>query len=94
MGSLIRLDWSQFNLLAGVKVSTALVIMLLLTHVTGESWLATTMAAMCAWLANLPGPLLHRVGGMVAFGMGAIVFTLLSGLIGLEVWPDRAGGLA
>ena len=63
MGSLLRLDRNQFNLLAGIKVSTALVIMLLLTHFTGESWLTTTIAAMCAWLANVPGPLLHRIGG-------------------------------
>jgi len=88
MDNLFKLQWQNFDLKAGIKVSSGLVIMLLLTQVTGESWLATTLAAMCAWLANVPGPLLNRIGGMLVFGVGAIAFTLLSGLIGLDVWPN------
>ena len=88
MNNLFRLDWQNFNLKAGIKVSAALVIMLVLTHFTGETWLATTLAAMCAWLANVPGPLLNRIGGMAAFGVGAVAFTLLFPLIGLELWPN------
>ena len=88
MTSLFKLQWQSFDLKAGIKVSSGLIIMLLLTQLTGESWLATTLAAMCAWLANVPGPLLNRIGGMLMFGVGAIAFTLLSGSIGLDVWPN------
>ena len=88
MDNLFNLQWQNFDLKAGIKVSSGLVIMLLLTLVTGESWLATTLAAMCAWLANVPGPLLNRIGGMVVFGVGAVAFTLLFPLIGLELWPN------
>ena len=88
MDNLFKLQWQHFDLKAGIKVSSGLVIMLLLTQVTGESWLATTLAAMCAWLANVPGPLLNSIGGMLVFGVGAIAFTLLSGLIGLDMWPN------
>ena len=88
MGSLFRLEWQTFNLAAGIKISAGLVVMLVLAELTGESWLATALAAMCAWLANTPGPLKHRVGGMSVFALGAVAFVLLFPLIGLDVWPN------
>jgi len=88
MGDLIRLNWQAFNLAAGIKVSLGLVVIMVLTHLTGEPWLASALAAMFAWLANTPGPLVNRIGGMLAFTAGAIAYTLLTAKIGLELWPN------
>jgi hypothetical protein len=38
MSSLLQLNWKTFDLAAGIKISTGLTLMLLLTHLTGESW--------------------------------------------------------
>jgi hypothetical protein len=54
MAELFRINWQALSIPATIKVSLALLIMMVLTHLTGETWLATAMAAMCAWLATRP----------------------------------------
>lgn len=88
MGNLFRLEWQAFNFVAGIKISAGLLVMVTLTHLTGESWLATALAAMFAWLANTPGPLLKRIGGMLVFAIAASALTLLSGKFLLNLWPN------
>ena len=88
MGRLIRFNWQAFDLAATIKVTVGMALMLVLVHMTGEPWLATALAALFAWLANVPGPLTNRVGGMLAFAAGAIVITLVSGQIQLDLWPN------
>ena len=86
MSDLLRFNWRAFDPAAGIKVGVGLVVMIVLTSATGETWLATGFAAMLAWLTNVPGSLKHRIGGMLAFGVGAIAMTLVSGLMGLDLW--------
>lgn len=88
MRELIRFDWQAFDFADGAKVAIGLVVMLLLAHLTGEPFLATGLAALFAWMANVPGPLKNRLGGMLAFAVGAILITLVSGWIGLALWPN------
>jgi hypothetical protein len=88
MVELFRINWQALSIPATIKVSLALLIMMVLTHLTGETWLATAFAAMCAWLANTPGPLKARVGGMLLVAAASIALTLLSGWIALELWPN------
>ena len=88
MSDLVKFNWQAFDTWAGVKIAVGLVVMLALTQVTGESWLATALAAMFAWIANFPGPLGHRISGMLAFGVGAAALTLVSGQIELEICPN------
>jgi hypothetical protein len=52
MAELFRINWQALSIPATIKVSLALLIMMVLTHLTGETW-----------LANTPGPLKTRVGG-------------------------------
>ena len=73
---------------AGVKVSLGLLVMLLLSELTGESWLATALVALFAWLANYPGNLRYRLLGMLAFALGAGSMTIVHGLIKVAVLPN------
>ena len=68
MSDLLRFNWHAFDLSSGIKVSSGLIIMLILTQLTGESWLATALVAMFAWMANYPGSLRDRSLGMLSFG--------------------------
>ena len=70
MGRLIRFNWQAFDLAATIKVTVGMALMLVLVHATGEPWLATALAALFAWLANVPGPLTNRVAGTLAFAAG------------------------
>ena len=88
MRELIQFNWQAFNPLAGIKVGVGLMIMLLLQTLTGESWLTTGLIAMFAWLTNIPGPIKHRVGGMLSFAAAAAIMTVMFGQIGLEIWPN------
>ena len=88
MGELFRLNWRAVSLSATVKVSVGLLVMMALSALTGETWLATALAAMFAWLANTPGPIKSRLAGILVFAAAAIAFTWLSGWIELELWPN------
>jgi len=85
MTELTRFNWRAFDIYATLKVAIGLGIMLALTTATGEPWLATALVAMFAWLANIPGALHHRVGGMLAFGFCAAALTVVYGIIALSV---------
>ena len=88
MRELIQFNWQAFNPLTGIKIGVGLIIMLLLEHLTGETWLTTGLIAMFAWLTNIPGPIKHRVGGMLSFAAAAAIMTVVFGQIGLEIWPN------
>ena len=89
MSNLIRFNWREgFDAASGIKVALGVFIMMVLTQLTGEPWLATGLAAMFAWLTNVPGSLKNRIGGMFVFAGGAATITLVSGQIGLELWPN------
>ena len=88
MRDLIQFNWRAFNATATYKVALGVIIMMLLTSLTGESWLATGLVALFVWLTNVPGPLRSRTIGMLTFAAGAIVITLVSGLMGLLLWPN------
>lgn len=88
MGDLFRFRWQSFDPASGTKVAIGLIVMMVLTSVTGESWLATGLVAMLAWLANVPGSLGNRIVGLIAFAAGAILVTVVSGMIELMPWPN------
>jgi len=54
---------------------------------TNQPWLTSGLAAMFAWLTNVPGSLKAKIGGMLAFATGAIVITIISAKIGTSLWP-------
>ena len=88
MGELIRFNWQAFNPTSGTKVAIGFVVMIALTKLTGESWMAAGLAVLLAWITNVPGSLKNRVLGMLGFAAGAVAITLISGLIGLALWPN------
>ena len=88
MGDLFRMNWEAFDPVTGIKVVVASLLVFGLMAVTGESWIATGLVVLFAWLTNVPGPLKDRVAGMVAFAIGAIALTYLSGWIGLDLWSN------
>lgn len=88
MRDLLRFNWRSFEIKTGVKISLGLLVMLILTELTGESWLTTALVALFAWLANYPGQLKDRIQGMTAFGFGAAALTVVHGLIEVAVWPN------
>ncbi len=90
MNTLLRINWSAHDTRATIKVAVGLVIMLALEGVTGETWLATALAAMCAWLTNVPGATRFRVAGMTCFGVGALAATAIAGQVGLALGPNIA----
>lgn len=88
MSELIRFKWQAFDPASGTKVAIGLIVMMVLTHLTGETWLATGLVAMFAWLTNVPGSLKNRISGMLVFAAGAVAITLVSGKMGLALWPN------
>jgi hypothetical protein len=91
MGDLFRMNWEAFDPVTGIKVVVASLLVFGLMAVTGESWIATGLVVLFAWLTNVPGTLKDRVAGMVAFAIGAIALTYLSGWIGLDLWSNTIG---
>ena len=88
MKDLFRLDWEAFDPQSGFKAAVAAIIIFGLTAITGESWLATGLVALFAWLANIPGTMKSRMSGLGAFTLGAIGITAVSGWMGLSLWPN------
>ena len=89
MKELTQFNWKAFNSVAGAKFAIGVVVLMVAQSLTGESWMITAMIALFAWLANIPGSLKARVGGMVGFTLAAILCNLLVFMIG----PDPLGGL-
>lgn len=90
MGDLIRINWRAIDPLTTAKVSIGLLVMLLIDHLTGESWLVTGLVVLFVWMANMPGSLKVRIGGMLSFAGAAIAITLLWAQIELSLWPNIA----
>ena len=88
MGDIFRMNWAAFDAVSGIKVAVAALLIFGLMAVTGETWIATGLILLFAWLTNVPGPLKDRLAGMVAFAVGAIAVTWLSGQIELSLWPN------
>jgi hypothetical protein len=88
MSDVFRFDWAAFDTRSGLKVAVAALLIFGLMAVTGETWIATGLILLFAWLTNVPGALKDRFMGMVAFAAGAIAITWLSGQIGLALWPN------
>lgn len=88
ISDLLRFNWGAFSLSSGIKVSSGLLVMLILTQITGEAWLATALVAMFAWMANFPGSLKDRTVGLISFAVSASVITILHGFIKTSVWPN------
>ena len=88
MGDLFRMNWAAFDPVTGIKVVVASLLVFGLMAVAGESWIATGLVVLFAWLTNVPGPVKDRIAGMVAFAVGAIALTYLSGWIGLDLWSN------
>ena len=88
MHDLLKLNWEAFNPRTGLNVLVSAFLVFGLMHLTGESWIATGMALLFAWLTNVPGNIRDRASGMVAFAVGAIVITIASGLLGFGLWTN------
>jgi hypothetical protein len=89
MKDLIQFNWKAFNLAGGAKFAIGVVVLMVFQNLTGESWMITGLVALFAWLANVPGPLKDRIGGMAGFALGAIFCALLVSMIG----PQPQGGI-
>ena len=85
MSELFRFRWDAFDVLSGLKVAITALVVFGLMAITGESWIATGLILLFAWLTNVPGSLRDRLGGILAFAIGAIAITWLSGRIGLDL---------
>jgi len=88
MHDLLKLNWEAFNPRTGLNVLVSAFLVFGLMNLTGESWIATGMALLFAWLTNVPGSIRDRSSGMVAFAIGAIVITIASGSLGLGLWTN------
>ncbi len=88
MNDLFRFNWQAFDTASGIKVSLGAIVIFALAAMTGEDWTATSFVVLFVWLTNIPGALKDRIGGMLAFGAGAIAVTFLSGQMGLDLWPN------
>jgi hypothetical protein len=88
MNDLIRFNWRAFDPISGIKVTIGFIVIMALTKLTGETWTATGLVVLLAWLTNVPGPLKDRINGMLVFGAGAIIITVISGQMGLALWPN------
>jgi hypothetical protein len=88
MSDLFRFKWQAFNPVSGTKIAIGLIVMMVLTKLTGETWLATGLVAMLAWLTNVPGSLKNRISGMLLFAVGAVAITVVSGQMELALWPN------
>jgi hypothetical protein len=88
MNDLIRFNWRAFDPISGIKVTIGFIVIMALTKLTGETWTATGLVVLLAWLTNVPGPLKDRINGMLVFGAGAIIITVISGQMGLGLWPN------
>ena len=88
MSDLFRMNWDAFDPVTGIKVVVASLLVFGLMAVTGQSWIATGLVVLFAWLTNVPGPLKDRILGMIAFAVGAIALTYVSASIGLELWSN------
>ena len=88
MSDLFRLQWDEFDAISGLKVVAAALLIFGLMAITGETWIATGLILLFAWLTNVPGPLKNRLAGMAAFAIAAIAVTWLSGQIALGIWPN------
>jgi hypothetical protein len=84
MKELIQFNWKAFGPLNGLKFSVGVVVLMVAQNLTGESWMITGLVALFAWMANIPGPLKARIGGMVGFALGAMFCALLASMIGSQ----------
>lgn len=91
MKDLLKFNWEAFDYKSGLKVAIGGIVVFGLSITTRESWIATGLVLLFAWLSNIPGTLKDRITGMSAFAIGAIVFTLLSGQIELSLWSNVLG---
>jgi hypothetical protein len=85
MKELIQFNWKAFDTVTGTKFAIGVAILLLIENVTGASWITTALIALFAWLANVPGSLKDRIGGMIGFTLGAIFCTVLVFMIGPQL---------
>jgi hypothetical protein len=69
MKELIQFNWKAFDSISGLKFAIGVVVLMVVQNVTGESWMITGLVALFAWMANIPGPLKDRIGGMVGFAL-------------------------
>ena len=88
MGDLFQLKWDAFDTASGIKAAVAAILILGLMAITGDNWIATGLVLLFAWLTNVPGSLKDRIAGLLAFAIGAIALTYLSGWLGLSLWPN------
>ena len=88
ISELFKFQWDAFDALTGIKAAVAAILIFGLMAVTGESWIATGLVLLFAWLTNVPGTLLARLSGLIAFALGSIALTYLSGFLGLSLWPN------
>ena len=82
MKELAQFNWQAFATKPGLKFAIGIVVLMLFQNATGESWVITSLVLLFAWLANTPGPLKDRIGGMAVFSIGAIFCAVIASLIG------------
>ncbi|MGI9530011.1 FUSC family protein [Lutimonas sp.] len=91
MKDLLIFNWKAIDYKSGLKVAIGGIVLFGLSVTTQESWMATGLSLLFAWLTNVPGSLKDRITGMTAFAIGAIVITIISGQIELSLWSNVAG---
>ena len=88
MSDLFRVELSRFDLATGLKVLAGLIAVFGLTAVTDQPWMATGLVVLFGWMTDLPGKLEYRLFGVVAFGVGAALITLVADALGTGAPAD------
>jgi hypothetical protein len=78
---LFQINWAEFNVIAGIKFALVTLVMMLLTQFTDFDFLIILIAALLAWLTDVPGSTKTRISGMIAFAVAGIAMIWLAAAV-------------
>ncbi len=85
--SFFRFDTAAFNPIAGLKFTAAIVVAAIVSAVANLDLLVVFIAALLAWLTDVPGPTRNRLVGMAVFGtIGVGLIWLAAAVAESDVW--------
>lgn len=85
---LFHFNWAAFDAGNALKYAIGVIIVWGLSEGLGFPWFIGGVAALLTWLTDVPGPRRDRVLGMVALALLCIPLSLISELLGTNLWPN------